>query len=418
MADVLLRSARLPDGTLADVTLAGGRIATVRAATGRRAATSTTAAEPEGSSVERYDLDGYLLLPAPAEPHAHLDKALTADLVPNPAGDLGGAIEAWMAAYPDRTVEEIAGRARRAAELGLAAGCTAIRSHVDVNEQLGTRAVEALLRVKAELADLMDLQLVGLVGRPTSGPDGATNRAMLDKAIELGLDVVGGCPHIDPDPAATIDHCLALAGDAGLPLDLHADETLDAASSDLDRLARRVLASGFTGGTTASHCVALGMVGGDGQQAVAARVAEAAISVVTLPQTNLFLQARGVGTAPPRGLTAVAALLEAGVNVAGGADNLQDPFNTVGRGDPLETAALLVMAAHLDPARAYHLVSNASRRALGLPEVHVRPGDPAELLAVRASTLREAVALAPADRLVFHRGRLVARTATTVEIRR
>jgi len=117
-----------------------------------------------------------------------------------------------------------------------------------------------------------------------------------------------------------------------------------------------------------------------------------------------------VASAPPRGLTAIRALLDAGVTVAGGADNLQDPFNTVGRADPLETAALLVMAGHLSAEAAYDAVSDAPRRALGLPPVRVTPGAPAELLAVRAPSVRAAVADAPADRLVFARGRLVART--------
>ena len=106
-------------------------------------------------------------------------------------------------------------------------------------------------------------------------------------------------------------------------------------------------------------------------------------------------------------------LCEAGVNVAGGGDNLQDPFNTVGRADPFETAALLVMAGHLTPEAAYDAVSAAARRAMGLEEVRIEAGRPADLLAVRATTVRDAVASAPADRVVFARSRLVARTAAT-----
>lgn len=412
MSDVLLRSATLPDGTVADVTLTDGRIASVRHPADNRHHTADVPAQ-----TTEYDLSGFVLLPAPAEPHAHLDKALTADLVPNPDGTLVSAITNWIARYPERTVEEIFARARQAALANLAAGCTAIRTHVDINYLIETRAIEAVLRVKAELADLIDVQIVGLAGRPTSGEDdGPRNRAMLEKAIELGIDVVGAAPHIDPDPAWVIDYCLRLAADARLPVDLHVDENLDPNSHDLDMLARGVLDLGFEHGATASHCVALGIKDEQAQRKTALAAAEADVSVITLPQTNLFLQARGQRCSPPRGLTAIAGLLDAGVNVAGGADNLQDPFNTVGRGDPLETAALLVMAAHLDVEQAYHLVSNASRRALGLPQVNFEPGDPAELLAVRGRTLREVVAFAPQDRLVFHRGCLVARSTTSVEI--
>lgn len=423
---MLLRSARLSDGRLVDVRLSptDGTITTVEPATSGRDsgdAPGATDLEREPGATDRdrepgLDLDGYLLLPAPAEPHAHLDKALTADLIPNPQGDLLGAIEAWMARYPDRTPDEILERARRAALRNLAFGCTAIRSHVDVNQFIELRAVEALLRLRDELSPVIDLQLVALVGRPLGGEDGAPNRALLAEALDRGVDVGGGCPHVDPDRHAHLDLALEAAAERGRPLDLHMDENLDLDSLDLRRLARRITETGFEHGATASHCTSLGMQPAEVQAEVAAEVAAAGISVVTLPQTNLFLQARGIRTAPPRGLTAIAALLEAGVNVAAGADNLQDPFNTVGRGDPLETAALLVMAGHLSAEDAYHAVSNAARRAMGLPTVTVQPGDPADLLAVRARTVREAVASAPADRMVFARGRLVARTRSETEL--
>ncbi|MGD9754372.1 MAG: amidohydrolase family protein [Acidimicrobiia bacterium] len=422
---MLLRSARLADGRLVDVRLspADGTIDAVEpsAATPARTpphteptATAEPATEP-GPDAE-LDLDGYLLLPAPAEPHAHLDKALTADLIPNPAGDLHGAIEAYVAHYPDRTVEEIHRRARRAALHNLAHGCTAIRTHVDLNELIGLRSVEALLQLKAELAPVFDLQIVALVGRPLGGDEGATNRRLLAEALDLGVDVGGGCPHIDPNRTTHLELALEAAAERGKPLDLHMDENLDPHSLDLRTLARRVIATGFRHGVVASHCTSLGIQPPELQAEVAAETAAAGISVVTLPQTNLFLQARGIRTAQPRGLTAIAALREAGVNVAAGADNLQDPFNTVGRGDPLETAALLVMAAHLSAEDAYEAISNAARRAMGLPPVTMAPGDPAELLAIRATTAREAVASAPGDRLVFARGRLVARTRTETEL--
>ncbi len=140
--------------------------------------------------------------------------------------------------------------------------------------------------------------------------------------------------------------------------------------------------TGYAHSATASHCVSLSMQTEDVQKRVSATVAEAGVNVVALPQTNLFLQARGITTAPPRGLTATAALDAAGVNVCAGADNLQDPFCTVGRADALETAALMVMAGHDSPQLAYERVSTMARKAIGMPA----NGD---ILAIRASTVRE-----------------------------
>ena len=404
---LVLRNA-LVDGAPVDVVIVGERIAEVRPA-GAAVAPVTVA----GTTI---DLAGRLLLPAPAEPHAHLDKALTVDRVPNPAGDLHGAIEAWLAHRPTIAGDDYVRRATEAAELGLANGCTAIRTHVDLGPRppadIGTTGLEALLEVKAALAPVLDLQLVGLIAGVTApGPAGAEARAVLDDALDLGLDVVGGVPHIEGgfggDPARAVDVLLEVAADRQRPVDLHADENLDPASLDLETLARRVLDTGFPNGATASHCVALAMKPEAEQRRIAELVAEAGVAVVALPQTNLYLQARGVATAPPRGLTALEPLVAAGATVAGGGDNLRDPFCPVGRADPLETAALLVLAGHRSPDEAYRAVSAGARAAMGLAPVEVAAGAPAELVALRAGSLTEAVAAAPADRLVIHRGRLV-----------
>ena len=139
------------------------------------------------------------------------------------------------------------------------------------------------------------------------------------------------------------------------------------------------------------------------QREIAELVSSTGISVIALPHTNLFLQGRG--HAPmPRGLTAVAALQSAGVNVAAGADNLQDPFNPVGRACPFETASLMIMVAHLLLADAWATVSDAPRRAMGKAPISVEPGTVADLIAVRAATLREAIAFGPSDRLTWRRG--------------
>lgn len=361
----------------------------------------TAASTGAPTALERSLIDaGYLLLPAPAEPHAHLDKALTADLVPNPDGDLMGAIHGWLAHRETITKDDYVARAERAARMSLANGFTAIRTHVDLGVDLGTTAVEALLEVRARMSGLVDIHIVGLTGRPSGGLVGTENRAVLLDAIAMGLDVVGGCPHLDDDPVACTNDLLAIAGEAGLPIDLHTDETLDPSHLELELLAQAVLDTGFEHGATASHCVSLSMQTAEVQQRVAATVAEAGVNVVALPQTNLFLQARGLATAPPRGLTATAALDAAGANVCAGADNLQDPFCTVGRADPLETAALMVMAGHDTPELAYKRVSTMSRDAIGMPA----NGD---LLAIRASTVREAVATASADRMVIRNDQIV-----------
>lgn len=398
---MLLRDAVLADGRRVDVLLRDGLIDAVTPA--------GTASVAPGDRVE--DLAGFLLLPAPAEVHAHLDKALTAEQVPHSGGDLLGAVTAWLRHRPTRGQDEIEAAARTALRAHLAHGVTALRTHVDLGDDIGLRGLRALLAVRDAEAARCDVQLVAFAATPLTGPAGARNRELLEQALAAGADAVGACPGLDPDPAACVDLCLATASAYGVGVDLHVDEWLHPEPCSLELLADAVVASGFAHPVVAGHCVSLGMMDPARAARVADRVALAGIAVACLPQTNLYLQGRDHDRAVPRGLTALRTLRAAGVTVAAGGDNMQDPFNSLGRGDPLETAALMVLAGHDDPATAYDAVSVRARHAMGLPPVAVVPGAPAELLAVRAATVREALATTTAERLVVHAGRVIARTA-------
>lgn len=392
MTSTVLTNATLIDGKVTKVLIADGVIAAI-------------GSETPDAGAERVDLDGYLLLPAAVEPHAHLDKAFLAELVPNPTGDLMGAVEAMQANRQVMDTPGIVERAERAARLMAANGYSAIRTHADLTVEHGLRSVEALAEVRRRVADLIDIEIVALAGWPICGVAGADTLALLRDALDAGADLVGGCPHLEVysggDIESSTDLLLQVAVDHGRGVDLHTDETLDPAADGLDLLARRVL-DGFDLGATASHCVSLGMQPEEQQRATAERVAAAGVHVIALPHTNLFLQGRG-HVPMPRGLTAIPALRAAGVNVAAGADNLQDPFNPVGRACPFETAGLMIMAAHDLPDQAWRSVSEAPARALGR-RAELAVGAPADLVAVRAATVREAIAFGPADRIVWRRG--------------
>jgi len=398
MTDLALTNAILVDGRRVDVLVTDGVIDQV-----------ADAERAHGHPVadERHDLDGALLLPAFADPHTHLDKALTAERIINQTGDLMGAIEAWMNALPSVTVGDVIQRATEALDLYIANGVTAIRTHSDIGEGIGLRSIEALIEVRESNRADVDIEICGLVMYPLTGRGGETNRRLLGEAIELGLDLVGGVPALDPDPAANLSATLDAAEDAGLAVDLHIDETIDPDVLTLETLAHQIIDREFSHPVTASHCVSLGMQAPDRQREVAELVAEAGICVVSNPQTNLFLQGWSTPSATPRGLTAIAALHEAGVTVAGGGDNLQDPFNPVGRGDPLETASLLVSAGHITPIQALAAVSGEARRVMGLSTT-IEKGSPADLVAVTASSVQAAVASGGTARRTYKAGVLTA----------
>lgn len=396
MTTLLLRNALLPSGTTTDVRCEGGLI---------------TGFDDDGRASETVELNGMLLLPAPAEPHAHLDKALLAERFPNHAGDLDGAIDAVRRAYRSMTIEDVFDRAMRSARDAIANGSTALRSHADCGADVGTRSVAALAQLRERLRGSADVQLVALAGFPSTGRAGAANRRALEQALELGVDAVGGIPSHEDDPVLAVDELARLAAESGLALDLHVDETLDRRVRTIEAVSDAVGRHGLGGRATASHCVSLGTQEPAIQHRIAGTLAGAGVAVVCLPQTNLYLQGRG-STARPRGLTALDALHAAGATVAAGGDNWRDPFNPLGRMDPYETASLLVAAGHLTPEAAFEAVTTQARSIMNLPATRLAPGYPADLVAIRARDTREAIAAGPPDRIVFHRGTLVSTTET------
>lgn len=248
MSPLLLRGARLPDEGVRDVLVGTDSGLVARVA-------------PPGllpSGPDELDLTGYLLLPAPAEPHAHLDKALTWDLAGALPGDLLSAVTAWRAYAARVTEEDVFQRARRAVDELCANGVTAVRTHVDLLRDDGDyggdplRGLRALLRLRRQLRGRVRLQIAVL---HVDAPD-----ELLHEALDLGADLLGDCPHLSADPAASVERTLRIAAEHQVGVDLHADESLDPGAGDLRLLARAVLERGFVSGVTASHCASLGVV--------------------------------------------------------------------------------------------------------------------------------------------------------------
>lgn len=384
-----LRGVRLPSGAIGDVLIDGGHVA-----------------DGAGPGAD-LDATGWRVLPAACEPHAHLDKALTASRAGATAGnDLLAAIGQWCALLPGVTRADVRERALTAIRQYVARGITAIRTHVDLpNDHDPLRGVDALVGLREELRGRVTLQVCLLAGSE-SHPDA------VEQAVARGIDVMGGCPHLAPDPHAELTRKVEVAQRHGLPIDLHADEQTDVGGDHLDivDLAEQVLARGLTQRVTASHCVRLGSLPPQRLGPVLDLVARAGLGVVTLPITNLYLQGRYAAHSPPRGLAALRAVLDAGIPLAAGADNLRDPFNPAGRADPFETTSLLMTAGHLGAEEALAAVTSGARTVLGLPPAGVEPGDAADLVLVPDVDLGEVLAGAVDARIVLHAGRAVADT--------
>ncbi|MEE3851825.1 amidohydrolase family protein [Gordonia sp. LSe1-13] len=353
------------------------------------------------------DLRGFVLTAPAAEPHAHLDKALSWSELNPPLGDLNDAITSWRIGSVQLGEESFRRRALQAATSMLRNGITAVRTHADIlGDDDPLRAVRALVDVREQLRGLMTMQIAVL-----ASPLAPTR--LIEAALDVGADLVGGAPHIADDPAVEVTRLLDLAESRGIGTDLHIDEFMDGDHLTIEHYADRVADWPTDRIRTAGHCSRLSTLPPADLAFVAAALARARVSVIALPITNLYLQGRHGASAGRRGITAIDVLRDAGVLVAGGADNIRDPFNPVGRADPLETASLLVTAAHQAPDTAMELVTDNARAALGLEPAGLQVGARADFLAVRGTDVVDVIATAPADRVVIVNGAPVARTETT-----
>ncbi|MFF7454797.1 hydrolase [Kitasatospora sp. NPDC008115] len=381
---LLLTGARLADGRVVDVRISGDRIQAVGTSGGLGPLPAMPGA-PTVTTGARIDLRGYLLLPAPAEAHAHYDVAFSAAL-PEP---------------PPETSADLTRRVTEAALTSLGYGATAQRTHVRIGDVHGLRRLEAVLTARQALRGLAELQAVAMP-RLLTGRAGADGRAQLREALKLGATAAGGCPELDPDPAGYVQLLLEAAREADCPVDLHTT------AADPARLAR--LAGALA---PLRPRVVLGPCGSLAPGASTV-LANTGVRVVCLPQNGGCTGLEGLAPASGVRPAALRELVRAGVPLVAGSGSLRDGANPVGRADPLEAAYLLAAGGVLEPEAAYDAVSNQARLALGLPPVRVDAGFPAELLAVRGDSLAGALA-GGHSRLVVHSGRVVSRTSAVRE---
>ena len=374
------------------------------------------------SNANEIDGSGRLCVPGFVEPHIHLDKVLLASSIPvNRSGLLDEAIEILDERKRTYSTDDIVERAGQIILSALANGVTRIRTHVDIDSGCRLIAFEAMLAVRERFEDLVDLQIVAFPQKGIVGDDGT--EALLRKAMARSADAVGGMPFNEAYPAASREHiriAFDIAQEHDADVDMHIDETDDPNARTLEMLCEATSANGWQGRVTAGHTCALAGYPDDYAADVIEMVAEAGINVITNPATNLMLQGRDDPHPKRRGITRVKDLLERGINVSFGQDNLRDMFYPFGRADPLELAFLLAHAAHMsqpdETDAVFAMATDNAARVLGATDYGTEPGCAGDLVILDARSPAEAITRR-ADRLhVIRRGRVVAQTATTQTI--
>ena len=404
MLDLLVTHATLPDSrTDVSVAVQDGRIVEVTPGL-------------QAPAHEAVDAGGMLLSPPFCDPHFHMDATLSYGLPRvNQSGTLLEGIALWGELKPLLTEEALVERALAYCDWAVARGLLHIRSHVDTSDP-SLLPVRAMLEVKRRVAPYIDLQLVAFpqdgVLRTPGGVDSLT------RALDLGVDVVGGIPHFErtmADGAASVKLLCELAAARGLPVDMHCDESDDPLSRHIETLAFEAQRLGLQGRVNGSHCTSMHSMDNYYVSKLLPLVAESGVSVVANPLINITLQGRHDTYPKRRGMTRVPELLAAGVNVAFGHDCVMDPWYGLGSGDMLEVAHMGLHVAQMTSQAGirdcFDAVTTRAARVMGLADYGIEPGKAASFVLLQAAGVTEAIRLRAPRLKVWRAGRLLADSA-------
>jgi cytosine deaminase len=401
--DLIVRNAALPDGRRGlDIGVAGGIIVAV---------------EPqlEATAETEIDAGGQLLSPPFVDPHFHMDATLSLGLPRiNRSGTLLEGIALWGELKPLLTHEAVVERALRYCDLAVSQGLLAIRSHVDVGDPR-LLAVDALIEVRARVKPYIDLQLVAFPQDGYFRAPGA--EARLTRALDRGIEIVGGIPHFERSMAAgaaSVEALFRIAADRGLAIDIHCDESDDPLSRHVETMAAETIRYGMGGQVTASHVTSMHSMDNYYASKLIALIAESGMNVVANPLINITLQGRQDTYPKRRGLTRIPELLAAGVNVALGQDCTMDPWYSLGSADMLEVAHMAVHVAQMTSQDAmrtcFEAVTTHGAQVMGLAGYGIAVGHRADFVLLQAQTAVEAVRLRATRLAVVKGGRVIART--------
>ncbi|EOL8965030.1 cytosine deaminase [Cronobacter dublinensis] len=378
-----------------------------------RAITPQTAMQP--SHEGELDAQGGLVIAPLVEPHIHLDATLTAgEPAWNMSGTLFEGIERWGHRKATITHEDTKRRAHTTIGMLRDHGIQHVRTHVDVTDPT-LAALKAMLEVKEEARHLIDLQIVAF---PQEGIESfPQGRALMEQAVEMGADVVGGIPHFEntrEQGVSSVKFLMDLAERTGCLVDVHCDETDDAQSRFLEVLAEETRVRGMGARVTASHTVAMGSYDNAYCSKLFRLLRRAGLSFVSCPTESIHLQGRFDTWPKRRGVTRVAELDRAGMNVCFGQDSIKDPWYPLGNGNILRVLDAGLHICHMmgyeDLQRSLDFVTDNSARALNLGDNYgIGEGRPANLVVLDAPDDYEVVRRQAKARYSVRHGEVILR---------
>ncbi|MDE0529924.1 MAG: amidohydrolase family protein [Albidovulum sp.] len=401
MHDLLVAGGTLPNGEIADIAVKGGKIVAV----GRGIAVEAR---------ETIDASGLLVSPPFVDPHFHMDATLSYGIPRiNGSGTLLEGIALWGELKKILTHEAVAERALEYCDWAVSMGLLAIRSHVDVcDERL--LAVDALVEVRERVAGYIDLQLVAFPQDGLYRSAGA--RDNLIRALDRGVDVVGGIPHFErtmEDGRRSVTDLCEIAEQRGLLVDIHCDETDDPMSRHIEQLAFETNRLGLNGRVAGSHLTSMHSMDNYYVSKLLPLIAEAEVSAISNPLINIVIQGRHDTYPKRRGLTRVPEMLKHGIRVGWGQDCCLDPWYSLGTADMLDVAFMGLHVAQMtspaDMRKCFEMVTADNAAILHLENYGLNPGCQASFVVLDANDPAEAVRLRAERILVVAKGNVVFR---------
>jgi cytosine/creatinine deaminase len=370
---------------------------------------------------------GRAAIPGLLEPHLHLEKAFFHRRMPARSGTLEEAIRITGILKGKQEREDVLARSRQVLDMAVRAGTTAIRAQPDVDVIQGLIGVETALELREEYRNLLDLQIVAFPQEGILKSPGTVE--LMERALRLGADVVGGCPYNELTRADTekhIDIVFGLAQKYGVPVDLHADfadDASDARFAVASFVARKTIETGYRGRVSLGHMTSLGALTAEEAKPVIDLLHEADIHIVTLPATDVYLGGRKDERNQRRGLTPVRRLRDGGVNVTFASNNIRNAFTPFGKADPLLIGNFLAHLAQFgtpeNQAYVLEMGTHCAARAMGIADDYgIKVGRQADLVILDTFDVADALLDIPARSWVVKRGRVTVETHHSCEIHR
>lgn len=404
---LIIKNAVLPDGrTGVDIACKDGKIAAIEANINAEAA-------------QIIEADGMLVTPPFVDAHFHLDSTLSLGRPRmNVSGTLLEGIALWGELKPIQSTEDIVERALRYCDLAVSQGLLTIRSHVDVSDP-ELKTVEALLDVRDRVKDYVDLQLVAFPQDGVFRSEGADK--LLVRALDMGVDVVGGIPHFErtmSEGARSVTWLCELAAERGLRVDLHCDESDDPHSRHVETLAYETQRLGLGGRVAGSHLTSMHSMDNYFVSKLIPLMAEAGVQAIANPLINIMLQGRHDTYPKRRGQTRVRELRDAGVDVAFASDCVMDPWYSLGSADMVDVAAMGLHVGQLssreDMRWCFDAITEIPARILGIEGYGLKPGNPANMVLLQARDPIEAIRMKPNRLSVVRNGKVISSTPPRV----